>query len=101
MDGGMRLTLAVMALLMASLPRGSDTSGVPDSSEGELPASYDPDAISAYFNKRPMMVGGRRRGVPRGPAAWWPLWTGGLRQGRRAEPGCAVPGDRLAGWLCC
>jgi hypothetical protein len=118
-DGGMKVTLAVMALIMASMPRGGPPAGlalarmhaspraacppmpgcgvqgarglaaaaaaaasgsqsqqrccgglsascrpaggepgkqVADASDGSLPARYDPDAISAHFNTRPMMV---------------------------------------------
>jgi hypothetical protein len=53
----MKVTLAVMALIMASMPRGGEPSSTqPDAFDGTLPARYDPDAISAYFNQRPMMV---------------------------------------------
>lgn len=56
-EGGMKVTLAVMALIMASMPRGGEHSSTqPDGYDGTLPARYDPDAISAYFNQRPMMV---------------------------------------------
>ena len=56
LDGFTTLTMGIVVLILACLPRGSDGRKGSGTTTDSPPARYDPEALSAYFAKRPLAV---------------------------------------------
>ena len=65
-EGITTVALMLVALMAAAMPKGADSSSsstatAATSSSGkdiDVPLRYDPDALSVYWSKHPMQVGG-------------------------------------------